>query len=218
MLVATVVGSGIMADRLTNDVALSLLGNTIPTGAILVVLITILGPISGAHFNPAVTMVFALRRDIEANAALFVHRWADRGRRMPDRFIAHAMFELPIIEVSATVRTGTGQWIAEVGGSLRSRLYHPCRPSHFGRMQFPGWSDFTHGRLLVHRLDIVCQSSRRNRACPVEHFRRYPARRLAWLYHCRVPRRIARNGADQVGCWRIRTPASQALNKLKGAE
>jgi glycerol uptake facilitator-like aquaporin len=70
MLVATVVGSGIMADRLTNDVALALLGNTIPTGAILVVLITILGPISGAHFNPAVTMVFALRREIEANAAL----------------------------------------------------------------------------------------------------------------------------------------------------
>ena len=63
VLVATVVGSGIMADRLTDDVALALLGNTIPTGAILVVLITILGPISGAHFNPAVTLVFALRRE-----------------------------------------------------------------------------------------------------------------------------------------------------------
>ena len=71
ILVAAIVGSGIMADRLTNDVALSLLGNTIPTGAILVVLITILGPVSGAHFNPAVTMVFALRRDIEPIAALF---------------------------------------------------------------------------------------------------------------------------------------------------
>ena len=64
MLVATVVGSGIMASRLTGDVALSLLGNTIPTGAILVVLITTLGPVSGAHFNPAVTLVFGLRRDI----------------------------------------------------------------------------------------------------------------------------------------------------------
>ena len=59
LLVATVVGSGIMADRLTSDVALTLLANTLPTGAILAVLITILGPISGAHFNPVVTLVFA---------------------------------------------------------------------------------------------------------------------------------------------------------------
>src|ERR1700716_1028194 len=64
LLVATVVGSGIMAENLTKDVALALLGNTIPTGAILVVLIAIFGPISGAHFNPAVTLVFALKRDI----------------------------------------------------------------------------------------------------------------------------------------------------------
>ncbi|TIT92906.1 MAG: aquaporin family protein, partial [Mesorhizobium sp.] len=70
MLVAAVVGSGIMADRLTDDVALSLLGNTLPTGAILVVLITVLGPISGAHFNPAVTLVFGLRREISWHAAL----------------------------------------------------------------------------------------------------------------------------------------------------
>ena len=71
LLVCTVVGSGIMADKLSDDVAVSLLGNTIPTGAILVVLITILGPISGAHFNPAVTFAFLLRREISAaHAAL----------------------------------------------------------------------------------------------------------------------------------------------------
>src|SRR3974390_3947128 len=64
LLVATVVGSGIMAERLTHDVALALLGNTLPTGAILVVLITILGPISGAHFNPAVSLVFVLKREL----------------------------------------------------------------------------------------------------------------------------------------------------------
>src|SRR5271166_825869 len=69
LLVATVVGSGIMAQTLTHDVALALLGNTIATGAILVVLITILGPISGAHFNPAVSLVFALRRDLPAQEA-----------------------------------------------------------------------------------------------------------------------------------------------------
>ncbi|MBZ9653792.1 aquaporin [Phyllobacterium lublinensis] len=112
MLVATVVGSGIMADRLTNDVALSLLGNTIPTGAILVVLITILGPISGAHFNPAVTMIFALRREIEANGAL-LYILAQIAGGIAGTLLAHAMFELPIIEVSDTARTGTGQWIAE---------------------------------------------------------------------------------------------------------
>src|SRR3977135_3731103 len=70
LLVATVVGSGIMAENLTRDVALALLGNTIPTGAILVVLITIFGPISGAHFNPAVTLVFALRRELTPREAL----------------------------------------------------------------------------------------------------------------------------------------------------
>src|SRR6195256_5647769 len=70
LLVATVVGSGIMAESLTKDVALALLGNTLPTGAILVVLITIFGPISGAHFNPAVTLVFALKRDIMLREAL----------------------------------------------------------------------------------------------------------------------------------------------------
>src|SRR5256712_7147554 len=70
LLVATVVGSGIMAESLTKDVGLALLGNTLPTGAILVVLITILGPISGAHFNPAVTLVFALKRELLPREAL----------------------------------------------------------------------------------------------------------------------------------------------------
>ncbi|MCA1407912.1 aquaporin family protein [Ensifer sp. IC3342] len=112
MLVATVVGSGIMADKLTDDVALSLLGNTIPTGAILVVLITVLGPLSGAHFNPAVTMVFALRREIEANAALF-YVVAQIAGGIAGSLMAHAMFELPIVQVSTTARTGAGQWIAE---------------------------------------------------------------------------------------------------------
>ena len=113
MLVAAVVGSGIMADRLTDDVALALLGNTIPTGAMLVVLITILGPISGAHFNPAVTLVFALRRDIETNAALgYVAAQILGG--IAGAFLAHAMFDLPILQISQTVRSGSGQWIAEL--------------------------------------------------------------------------------------------------------
>ncbi|MER8857569.1 aquaporin family protein [Mesorhizobium sp. M0757] len=112
MLVTTVVGSGIMADRLTQDVALSLLGNTLPTGAILVVLITILGPISGAHFNPAVTLVFALRREIDRKAALaYVATQILAG--ITGTFVAHLMFDLPLIEFSSTVRSGPGQWLAE---------------------------------------------------------------------------------------------------------
>src|SRR6188474_382446 len=70
LLVATVVGSGIMSETLTKDVALALLGNTLPTGAILVVLITIFGPISGAHFNPAVTLIFAMKRELTPREAL----------------------------------------------------------------------------------------------------------------------------------------------------
>jgi len=112
-LVGTVVGSGIMADALSADDAVSLLGNTIPTGAILFVLITILGPVSGAHFNPAVTMVFALRRDIAAGlAAGYVAAQVAGG--ILGSLVAHAMFDLPVLQLSATVRTGGGQWLAEV--------------------------------------------------------------------------------------------------------
>ncbi len=111
--VATVVGSGIMADKLTEDVALALLGNTIPTGAILVVLITILGPVSGAHFNPAVTMAFALRREIEAPAASAYVVVQVIGAVL-GAIVAHAMFELPFVQISLTERTGSAQWFAEI--------------------------------------------------------------------------------------------------------
>lgn len=112
-LVGTVVGSGIMADALTEDVALALLGNTMPTGAILVVLITILGPISGAHFNPAVTLAFALRREIAPGLGL-AYVGAQIAGGLIGAMVAHAMFELPIVQISETVRTGPSQWLAEV--------------------------------------------------------------------------------------------------------
>ena len=112
MLVATVVGSGIMADRLTDDTALALLGNTIPTGAILVVLITIFGPISGAHFNPAVTLVFALRRNIAGGTAL-LYAIAQIAGAILGAVLAHAMFDIALGQFSQTARTGQGQWIAE---------------------------------------------------------------------------------------------------------
>ena len=112
LLVATVVGSGIMAQSLTQDTALALLGNTLPTGAILVVLITTLGPVSGAHFNPVVTMVFALRRDLAVGLAL-AYVAAQICGGVLGSWLAHAMFSLPILEVSQKARTGTGQWLAE---------------------------------------------------------------------------------------------------------
>src|SRR5207344_1318844 len=112
ILVATVVGSGIMAETLTRDVALALLGNTLPTGAILVVLITILGPISGAHFNPAVSLVFALRRELTPPEAL-LYVAAQVAGGIAGTMIAHAMFALPLIDASLKMRTGGSQWFAE---------------------------------------------------------------------------------------------------------
>lgn len=113
LLVATVVGSGIMAEKLAGgNIALALLGNTIPTGAILVVLITILGPVSGAHFNPAVSLFFAARRDFPTReVAPYVLAQMIGG--VLGTLLAHAMFDLPIIAAGVTPRGGMGQWIAE---------------------------------------------------------------------------------------------------------
>ena len=113
LLVATVVGSGIMAERLSDDVAVQLLGNTIPTGAILVVLIMTFGPVSGAHFNPAVTMAFLIRRDIGAAAAL-AYVAAQIGGGILGTWAAHGMFEEAILQFSQKIRTGGAQWFAEV--------------------------------------------------------------------------------------------------------
>lgn len=112
LLVATVVGSGIMAETLTKDVALALLGNTIPTGAMLVVLITILGPISGAHFNPAVSLIFTIRGDLERrDFALYVLAQIVGG--IVGTIVAHLMFAMPVIALSQHTRTGGAQWFAE---------------------------------------------------------------------------------------------------------
>ena len=113
-LLATVVGSGIMAETLAGgNVAIALLGNAIAAGAILFVLITALGPISGAHFNPAVTFAFALRRDIPAaQAAAYVG--VQIIGAVCGVILAHLMFELPWLNVSENVRTGPSQWLAEM--------------------------------------------------------------------------------------------------------
>ena len=114
ILLATVVGSGIMAQTLADgNSALALLGNTMPTGAILVVLILMFGPVSGGHFNPAVSLVFWLRHEIEFRQ--FLHYVAAQVTgAMLGVAIAHAMFELPLVSFSETSRTGLGQFISEV--------------------------------------------------------------------------------------------------------
>lgn len=112
LLVATVVGSGIMAQSLTHDVALALLGNTVATAAMLVVLITIFGPISGAHFNPAVSLVFLVQRDLSArDAALYTAAQIAGG--ILGTLAAHVMFALPVLQQSTHIRNGGAQWFAE---------------------------------------------------------------------------------------------------------
>ena len=113
MLVATVVGSGIMAERLAGgNVALALLGNTIATGAILVVLISILGPLSGAHFNPAVSFAFALRQSLAPRLALLYMVWQIAGG-LCGTILAHLMFEEPLFQISVHLRSGLAQYASE---------------------------------------------------------------------------------------------------------
>jgi glycerol uptake facilitator-like aquaporin len=113
ILVATVVGSGIMAEKLSGgNQAVALLGNTIPTGAILVVLITILAPVSGAHFNPAVSLVFASRSEMPwAEVVPYILAQCLGG--IAGTIVAHLMFELPPLLIGTTVRSGLSQWLSE---------------------------------------------------------------------------------------------------------
>ena len=112
VLVATVVGSGIMATTLTQDAGLQLLANTLPTGAILVVLISCLGPISGAHFNPAVSLVFVMRAELHKSDAL-LYAMAQIGGGIAGTCLAHLMFDLPIMTASTHIRAGHAQWLSE---------------------------------------------------------------------------------------------------------
>jgi glycerol uptake facilitator-like aquaporin len=113
VLITVVVGSGIMGESLADgNVAIALLGNTIATGAILVVLILSFGPLSGAHFNPAVTLAFLIRREISLrDSMLYVPAQIIGG--LAGALAAHAMFDLPLIQISETARTGAAQWFAE---------------------------------------------------------------------------------------------------------
>jgi glycerol uptake facilitator-like aquaporin len=137
ILLSTVIGSGIMAERLAGgNVALALLGNTLATGAILIVLVLALGPISGAHFNPAVSVVFALRGEMSARPCAFYVASQLVGA-IVGVMLAHAMFDQAPIQYSSTVRTGTGQWLGEfvatfglVGTILCTSRFRPASAAY----------------------------------------------------------------------------------------
>jgi glycerol uptake facilitator-like aquaporin len=112
-LFATVIGSGIMAANLSQgNLAIALLGNTMATAAILFVLIAMLGPVSGAHFNPAVSLVAAWRGELSVRL-LFAYIGAQLLFGVMGVWAAHLMFEMPVLQLSTTARTGMGQWLAE---------------------------------------------------------------------------------------------------------
>lgn len=114
LLLATIVGSGIMAAALSGgNSAVALLANSVATGAMLIVLITMFGPISGAHFNPAVSLVAVLTREVEP-VTFVVYVAAQTAGALAGVVLAHLMFDLPALQVSETARTGSGQWVSEI--------------------------------------------------------------------------------------------------------
>ena len=117
MLAAAVIGSGIAAERLTDDNAVALIANTGATVAVLAVLIALLGPLSGAHFNPAVSLVLTLCRRLSWRDCAAYTLVQVAGCCL-GAVLAHAMFELPLVQLSSHVRAGTAQWIAEVIATL----------------------------------------------------------------------------------------------------
>jgi glycerol uptake facilitator-like aquaporin len=172
LLVAVVIGSGIMAERLAGgNAAVALLGNTLATGTALPVLILIFGPISGAHFNPAVTLYFtATRRFRPAEAAGYILLQFAGG--IAGALLAHAMFGQPLLQISGHIRSGIGQGLGEFVATLfllaaivGTERRNPAATPYACRPRDQRW-------VLVHLLDLVRQSSRDHRPQLVEHLRR----------------------------------------------
>ena len=180
-LLAAVVGSGIMAQKLAGgNIALALLCNTIPTGAILVVLILIFGPISGAHFNPAVSVAFALRRELPWSIAA-AYTAAQIVGAVAGVWAAHLMFELPVWQFSTTFTRrrramvrGSGRHLRAAAYDLRLRCADARRYSLCGRpLHYIG--------LLVHRFNVIRQPGGDDRALAFGYFCRHSARRASSL-------------------------------------
>lgn len=114
MLLATIIGTGILGDALSAEQSgMALLPHALFIGAMLYVLITLLGPVSGAHFNPAVTMIFTLRGELPLREAV-PYVAVQIGAGILGVWLAHLMFDLPIVQVAVTERTGLGRWVSEI--------------------------------------------------------------------------------------------------------
>ena len=189
-LLAAVVGSGIMAERLAGgNGALALLCNTLPTGAILTVLILIFGPVSGAHFNPAVSLAFALRRELPWPVAA-IYLAAQIGGAILGVWAAHLMFELPVWQFSTHVRSGPAQWFAEGVATFGLLL------TIFGCVaRAPGAVAYAVGLYITAAYWFTASTSFANPAVTIarvalRHVRRHRAVRRRRL-HCRATRRRA---------------------------
>ena len=153
-LVATVVGSGVMAETLANgNIALALLGNTIATGAILVVLITMLGPVSGAHFNPAVSAAFALRGDLSGSLAIATLHAKLQGDLW--HFLAHWMFAAPILQEATNFRSGISQYGSEWVATFGLLMVILVALNIAQMLWLDGWPLY-HCSLLVHCVNQLC--------------------------------------------------------------
>ena len=152
MLAAAVIGSGIAAERLTDDNAVALIANTGATVAVLAVLIALLGPLSGAHFNPAVSLVLTLCRRLSWRDCAAYTLVQVAGCCL-GAVLAHAMFELPLVQLSSHGRAGTAQWIAEVIATLGLLLVVLGHRRAGGRAVDGRGLD--RGCVLVHLLHVV---------------------------------------------------------------
>ncbi len=213
LLAATVIGSGIMAERLASgNTAVALLANTGATVAVLAVLITLLAPVSGAHFNPAVSLVQALRKAMpwsEAGAYVLVQI----AGCCAGALLAHAMFELPLLQSSIHVRAGPGPMAVRSGSNIRAAA-RDSRTGTSANGPLDGrrldWR-----RILVHGIHVFCKPGHHHRQVSLGHLRRHssPGRTgLRWCAVCRRPGRI-RHGPRLVhaGCHRIKPECGRRL-------
>ncbi len=193
LLVAGVVGSGIMAQRLTQDMALALLCNAIATGCLLTVLILIFAPVSGAHFNPAVTLALCARREIPVRDAL-LYTAAQIAGGIAGTLLAHAMFALPLFAAGTTARTrrrsmagGSGRDLRPAADDFAAAPAAPVVTAGCGR-------PLHYGRLLVYCIHVVRQSRGDDRARADAHLRGHSPGRRADVYRGAIGRRLARRG------------------------
>jgi hypothetical protein len=205
LLLAAVVGSGIMGERLAGgNVAIALLANTITTGSTLVALILTFGPISGAHFNPAVTIADASQGGLSwGDVPPYIG--AQLAGAVAGVFAAHLMFGERLLQLSQHVRAGGAQLLSEFVATFWTPDGHLGLLEETLRIRATGDRPLHHRGVLVYGVDVVCESSRHRRSIFDEHVCRHPPGRRARLHRRRTRRRarghssfsLARTGVDQ---------------------